>query len=209
MKILVAALLAILFAILAAMALYNIDTTNPFTTVTAVVALGISLVSFYFTHIWGIHRLNCTLVAASYDGQQLIAYFTFENTGTFQEIVIGATFVFPNTDGKGYSTLTRKSHHDFLPELCEPFVLKPKEIALKKFCWDADHSALLTHFHLSLGDQFEHLVDVKVDFVNPKQRRQSSKLVNFATLKFYKDFADLSKTCHEQNALFKGDAQII
>ena len=155
MKTLLGTLLAIALAVLSIAALMAIDPGNPLPTVAAVTALAISFVNLYLSHFWGIHRTSCTLVAASYDGGTLTAHYAFENTGTFEEIVLGATFVFPSQKDNTYSTLTTKQEHDFLPELSDPVVLKPKQVLLSKYAWKVDATLLRQHFHLAPNGEFE------------------------------------------------------
>lgn len=203
MKSTIATLLAVALGILSVSALAMIDVTNPLPTITAVTALVISFVNLYLSHFLGIHHTSCTLVAASYDGKQLIAHYSFENTGTYEEIILGATFVFPNPTG--YSTLTRKKEDDFLPELCEPFVLKPKQAHLQKFAWNVEPDLLRTHFSSLHPGKVEYPIEIKVDFVHPTRRSKASKRFEYATLRFHESFISISKTYAQQNELFEGE----
>jgi hypothetical protein len=205
MRTLLGSLLAIALAVLSVAALATIDSSNPLPTVTAVTALAISFVNLYLSHFYGIHRTSCTQVAASYDGQTLTAHYAFENTGTFEEIILGATFVFPEKTPNSYSTLTFKSEHDFLPELGEPVVLKPKQVFLVKYAWKVDSTLLRTHFRLAPDAEYEHLVEIKVDFVHPILRRKASRRFACTSLKFYPTFVTLSKLFSERHELFKGE----
>lgn len=117
--------------------------------------------------------------------------------------MLGATFVFPNPDG--YSTLSRKHQRDFLPELCEPFILKPKQIHLQRFAWDVSSDLLRTHFSSLDPGKVEYPIEIKVDFVHPTNRSKASKRFECVVLKFYESFVTLSKTYSERNELFKGE----
>jgi len=118
--------------------------------------------------------------------------------------------VFPGGDDeKSYSTLTRKDVHDFMPELKVPFIIKPKEIILKEFEWNITYDLLLTHFQAMKGNEFRQQqpiqpLSIKIDFVNPKTRNKSSKLIKSADIKFYDDFVDCVMRYQQQNKLFSG-----
>lgn len=209
-NLIIAGLFFLLFVFAAVFALFGGDSAAEFTALTAVAAFGISLFNFYDRRFRSIHDLGCTLVAIGYNGKKFVAHYTFENLGTHDEIVLGGTFVFPEgDDGKSYSTLTRKEVRDFMPELMAPFILKPKEIVLKKFEWNISYDLLLTHFQAMKGKEFRQqqpiqLLSFKIGFVNPKTRNKSSKLIKSTDIKFYDDFVDCCKPYHQQNKLFTG-----
>lgn len=211
MKIVIAALFIFLFTIAGYFALFGGDAATVFIAVTAVAAFGISLFNFYHEHFRSVHDLKSTLVAIGYNGKSFTAHYTFENIGTHQEIVIGVTFVFPeDRDGKQFSTLTKNHHaNDRMPELMEPFVISPKEVILKKFEWDIAYTDLLIHFKAMHGPEFRLQqtgwpLALKIDFVNPKTRTKSSKVVRSADIAFYDDFVSIWKPYAQQNRLFEG-----
>lgn len=211
MKIVIATLFIFLFSFAGYFALFGGDEAKVFIAVTAVAAFGISLFNFYHQHFRSVHDLRCTLVSIGYNGKSFTAHYTFENVGTHQEIVIGVTFVFPDElDGKQYSTLIKNHHaNDRMPELMEPFVINPKEIILKKFEWDIAYSDLNIHFQTMHGAEFRQQqsdwpLALKIDFVNPKTRTKSSKVVKSADIAFYEDFASIRKPYAQQNKLFEG-----
>lgn len=209
-NIIIAGLFLLLFVSVVILAWFAGDYTTTFTSVIAVVAFGISIFNLYDQRFRSVHDLSCTLVAIGYNGEKFVAHYTFENLGTHDEIVIGGTFVFPESDDeKQYSTITRKDIHDFMPELIAPFIIKPKEIVLKKFEWNIAYDMLLTHFKSMKGEEFRQnqsiqLLSLKLDFVNPKTRTKSSKLIKSADIKFYDNFVSCSKPYHQQNKIFAG-----
>lgn len=216
MKKTIAVLLLCLFTVAAYFALFSGDKAIIFTAVTAIAAFGISLFNFYHEHFRSIHELKTTLVAIGYNGEKFTAHYTFENTGTHQEIVIGATFVFPKDQaGKQYSTLI-KNHQaqDRMPELMEPFSIEPKEVVLKKYEWDIAYADLLTHFEAMHGHEFRQQqtdwpLALKIDFVNPRTKTKSSKIIKSADIAFYPDFARIRRPYAQQNSLFEGELSSI
>lgn len=218
MRIIIAGLLIILFIATAYLALFGGASAILFTSITALAAFGISLFNFYYQHFRSTHDLECTLVSIGYDGKSFIAHYTFENMGTHQEIILGGTFVFPNDrieKSFSYSTLVKiNDHHDFTPEIMQPFVIAPKEIILKKFEWNITYEELLTHFKSMQGESFRqdqpvHLLSFKVDFINPKTRTKASKLIKCSDIQFYDDFVSCCKPYKLQNNLFEGKLNII
>jgi len=211
MKNIIAGLFVLLLISAASLVLFGGERAALFTSITAVVAFGVSLFNFYYQHIRSIHDLGCTLVAIGYNGKKFIAHYTFENMGTHQEIVLGGTFVFPkDCDGKSYSTVSRKHDRDFMPEMMAPFIIKPNEIALKEFEWNITYDDLLTHFQSMEGPDFWekqsiYPVSIKIDFVNPQTRSKSSKLIKSADIKFYSAFVDCCKRYNQRHKLFDGE----
>lgn len=212
MKNIIAILFVLLFSIATFFAFFGGDVSGVFVVITAVVALGVSLFNFYYQHFRSIHDLSCTLVAIGYNGKKFTAHYTFENIGTYQEIVIGGTFVFPmDDDGRQYSTLRRNhANNDHMPELMAPFVINPKEIILKNFEWDITYNDLLIQFQSDHGSDFRQkqpvrLVSLKIDFVNPKTRTKSSKLIKSADINFYDEFIGIRRPYMQQYKLFEGE----
>ena len=197
-------LFAILFVFMAIIAFCNGSQTNIYTTITAVIALGLSLFSFYFQYFYNIHKLSFSLVDLAFNGNAMDAYCTFENTGTNEEIIIGATFIFPQSPTNTYSTITRNAGHDLLPELLEPFILQPANIKLKHFHWEIGFKDLLTHFHIKNGEKFEQVIHLKIDFINPITRSKAVQHINIGTIRFYNDFASFSQMHYSQHQLFEG-----
>lgn len=217
MKIIIAFLLIILFIIAAYLALSGSENAILFSVITALVAFGFSLFNFYYQHFRSIHDLKCTLVAIGYDGKSFVAHYTFENMGTHQEIILGGTFVFPDDQPEKsytYSTLVRSNnHHNFMPEIMSPFIIAPKEIALKRFEWYITYKELLSHFKSMKGENFRqnqsvHLLSFKVDFVNPSTRTKASKLIKCSDIMFHDDFISCQKPHKLQNNLFNEKLQI-
>jgi hypothetical protein len=59
------------------------------------------------------------------------------------------------------------------------------------------------------GEEFRQnqsiqLLSLKLDFVNPKTRTKSSKLIKSADIKFYDNFVSCSKPYRQQNKMFAG-----
>src|SRR4030067_1508556 len=108
MKKLIPYLLFLLFIVLAVTAFYKGEASYIYTTATAVISLAFSLFGFYFQYFYNIHKLSCTPVDVSFNGDSMNAYCTFENTGSNEEIIIGGTFTFPKKGTTEHSTITRK-----------------------------------------------------------------------------------------------------
>jgi hypothetical protein len=201
----ISALLVLLFSVLAYMALSRSNDDNLFTSATAVIALGMSLFNFYFQHFRSLHKLSCTLISASYDGDSIQAYYTFENIGTFEELIIGGTFVFPEKDTGKFSYMSTRNEDDFMPEMMEPYILKPKEIILKHFSLKVSADQLSKHLGKNSGDEFEQVIDIKIDLINPKTRCKAAKLVKCAKLKSTKKYIHMGKMYFRQTELLDGE----
>lgn len=207
-KIIIPALFILLFCLAAALALFVGTSTADFVAITAVAAFGISLFNFYNQHFRSVHGLSCTLVAIGYNGSKFTAHYTFENTGTHQEIVVGGTFVFPREgEGELYTTLIRPHNNSRMPEMMVPFIIKPKDVILKEFIWEISYDVLMIHLKSmneieTIGMEAEFPMSIKLDFVDPKRRNKSSKLINCADIKFTADFAYCSRQNHQSCKLF-------
>lgn len=178
------AILVIVFIVVLVLALVFKNAT--YATIIAVAGFGISLLNMYsiYNHV---HDIRCTQVSVGYDGGSLVAYYTFENLGTEPEIILGGTFLFPHGDST-YSTLAPSGsiHGALLPVMMEPFILKPKEIFLKKFEWKASYENLITIFHKKVGDEFRKPFVISIDFIHPKTRGKKSKMIDCSELQFFK-----------------------
>lgn len=209
MKELIPISLFVLFAVLAIVAFYEGGSSIVYTTVTAVISLGFALFNFYFHYFRDVHKLRFPLVDISFNGQSMDAYCTFENTGTNEEIIIGGTFVFPKESTSEYSTITRKPGIDNLPEIMEPFILRPNQVELRHFNWPVSYDDLLFHFDLERDQKFEQVVNLKVDFINPTNRSKAAKLIGVGTIRFDEEFASFSHMHRRQTQLFEGKLQPI
>lgn len=187
------------------MVLSQSDNANLSTSATAVIALGVSLFNFYFQHFWSAHKLSCTLISASYNGSNIKAYYTFENVGTFEELIIGGTFVFPEEDPSKFSYVSMRNEDDFLPEIMDPFILKPKQIVLKSFSLIIPPDELAKHLNKNIGEEFEQIIDMKIDFINPTTRRKAAKLVRCAKLRSTKNHIHMGKMYFRQTELLEGE----
>lgn len=201
-------LFILLFITTASFAVFGGQNSAEFTTLTAIIALGVALFNFWFQHFRNIHELNCTLVAVGYNGNKFTAHYTFENMGTHQEIVLGGTFVFPiKGEEDSYTTITRRHNDDFMPEMTTPFIIQPKEVLVKEFEWCITYEELLTHLKsMNNIDQIETKSEfpmfIKIDFVDPKTRSMSSILINCTDLKLTNGFSYCSKRNHKSCKLF-------
>ena len=201
----ISSLLVLLFAVLAYMALSQSNNAILFTSATAIIALGISLFNFYFQHFWSAHKLSCTLISASYNGSNIKAYYSFENVGTFEELIIGGTFVFPEEDPSKFSYVSMRNEDDFMPEVMDPFILKPKEIVLKSFSLEISPDELTKHLNKNVGEEFEQIIDMKIDFINPTTRRKAAKLVKCGKLRSTKNYLHMGKMYFRQTNLLEGE----
>lgn len=211
MKHIVTWLFILLFVVAAAFALFGGQNAAIFTSIAAIVALGVSLFNFWFQHFRNVHDLSCTLVAIGYDGHRFTAHYTFENTGSHQEIVLGGTFVFPQKgEGRSYTTIIKRRDNSRMPEMMEPFLIKPKEVLVKEFEWSIAYADLMIHIKSmneleQIGMEAEFPMAMKVDFVDPSSRSKASKLIRVADVKFASDFAYCSRANHGSVKLFEGD----
>lgn len=210
MKKYIALLLVILFAVLAYFAFSEGSESNPFSSAAAVIALAISLFNFYTQYLHKDHRIYCTMVSVGYDGKKLRAHYTFDNVGTYQEAILGVTFVFPENDsGTQYSTVTRQHHGDHMPELLDPIVVNPGDIVVKKFEWEFGFDELLLHLKTSNGcnqnnNKTEYDISIKVDFIDPETRGKASKLLHCTKIRIYDKDAHISEMLGKRESLFAG-----
>ncbi len=210
MKKYIALLLVILFAVIAYFAFSEGSSSHPFSSAAAVIALAISLFNFYAQHLHKVHNVYCTMVSVGYDGEKLRAHYTFDNVGTYQEAILGVTFVFPINDaGKEYTTVKRQHYGDHMPELLEPIAINPGDIVVKKFEWYFGFNELLQHVetlhdHKKENKKNEYDISIKVDFIDPETRGKSSKLLHCTKIRIFEETAHCSELFGKRESLFTG-----
>jgi hypothetical protein len=193
-------------AILIIFVLFILKALNESSVFTALIALGalaISLVNIYYQYFNSTHQLSCTLIASSYDGNKLDIYCSFENTGSYEEIVLGSTFIFPSDNGDGFSTISSKGTDDFLPEIMEPFILKSKEITLKHYTWNITSDRLREHFRIDRKGILKQDINLKIDFIDPEKRNKSAVIIKLVEIHLTKELERIRTSYHHQNKLFE------
>jgi len=198
-------LLVILFVVLAYFAFTEGKNSHTYSATTAVIALGFSLINFYVQHLWNVHKLSCTLISSSYGENGLKAFYTFENMGTHQELIIGGTFVFPKENTNEYSIISTSLDSALMPDMFSPFILKPKEIELKEFYLELNDEQLLQHLHINEGEAFKQSICLKLHFINPNTRRKASRIVECCIIEGNENHIWLSTLHTKQTELLEGE----
>lgn len=133
---------------------------------TAIVPILFTAAAMYYENWRVVHSVQCSFVSATHSDDKIKVRFAFENEGTESEVILGASFCFPQSPDYKSQTSFGVSEESVLyqPDLFVPFILQPGEVEMKTFEWPASYQSLSRHF--SNTNRFETEVGIKIAFLD-------------------------------------------
>jgi hypothetical protein len=139
---------------------------------TAIIPILFTAAAMYYEHWRVVHSVRCSYVSATHSDDKIKVRFAFENEGTESEVILGASFCFPQSpDYKSHSSFGAFDE-DILyqPHLFSPFVLKPGDVEMATFEWPASYQSLSQHF--SNTNRFETEVGIRIIFLDANNHQR-------------------------------------